>query len=155
MVQFKNRYLVMEIFIHGERDFIGRDTLRVISSSSISKAIKESVQLNFGECGLALLLGSLQVKYVNATTKICIIRVSRSEYQKVWSAITMIRSIGNNPATFNLLDLSGSIRACKKAAIKCEEAKYEQYVLATGDSVSLDFTNARKDSIGKINALDS
>ncbi|KAG6471857.1 probable ribonuclease P/MRP protein subunit POP5 isoform X2 [Zingiber officinale] len=142
MVQFKNRYLVMEIFIHGERDLIGRDTLRVVSSNSISKAIKESVQLNFGECGLALLLGSLQVKYVNGTTKICIIRVSRSEYQKVWSAITMIRTIG-------------SIRACKKAAIKCEEAKYEQYVLATGDSVGLDFTNARKDSIDKINALDS
>lgn len=48
------------------------------------------------------------VKYVNAITKVCIIRASREEYQKVWAAITMMRSIANIPVVFNLLDLSGN-----------------------------------------------
>ncbi|KAK7816545.1 putative ribonuclease p/mrp protein subunit pop5 [Quercus suber] len=43
---------------------------------------------------------------MNPITKLCIIRASREEYQKVWSAITMVRSIGNCPVLFNLLDLS-------------------------------------------------
>lgn len=49
------------------------------------------------------------VKYVNPITKVCIIRASREEYQKVWVAITMITSIGNCPVVFNLLDLSGKL----------------------------------------------
>lgn len=52
------------------------------------------------------------VKYVNPITKLCIIRASREEYQKVWSAITMVRSIGNCPVLFNLLDLSGEFNSC-------------------------------------------
>lgn len=60
MVQFKNRYMVMEIFINGERDLLGGDARKVISSNNISKAIKESILLNFGECSLASSLGSFQ-----------------------------------------------------------------------------------------------
>lgn len=47
------------------------------------------------------------VKYVNPITKLCIIRASREDCQKVWSAITMVRSIGNCLVLFNVLDLSG------------------------------------------------
>lgn len=47
------------------------------------------------------------VKYVNPITKVCIIRASRDEHQKVLAAITMVRSVGNCPVVFNLLDLSG------------------------------------------------
>nr|POF18155.1 putative ribonuclease p/mrp protein subunit pop5 [Quercus suber] len=54
---------------------------------------------------------------MNPITKLCIIRASREEYQKVWSAITMVRSIGNCPVLFNLLDLSGSIKACRNVAL--------------------------------------
>lgn len=47
------------------------------------------------------------VKYVNHITKLCIIRVSREEYQDVWSAITMVRSIASIPVAIYLLDLTG------------------------------------------------
>jgi ribonuclease P/MRP protein subunit POP5 len=47
------------------------------------------------------------VKYVNPVTKLCIIRVSREDHQKVWAAITMVRCIGKIPVSFNLLDMSG------------------------------------------------
>lgn len=47
------------------------------------------------------------MKYVNPLTKLCVIRVSREDHQKVWAAITMVRSIGKIPVSFNLLDVSG------------------------------------------------
>ncbi|KAF0890596.1 hypothetical protein E2562_003798, partial [Oryza meyeriana var. granulata] len=122
---------------------------------NITKAIRDSIQLNFGECGLAACLGSLQVKYVNPITKICVIRVSREDHQKVWAAITMVRSIGKIPVSFNLRDMSGSIRACKKAALECEEAKFEYYKLAAGDRITPKFVETMKGCFDKIKGLES
>ncbi|KAL8189339.1 hypothetical protein R6Q57_028905 [Mikania cordata] len=131
MVGFKNRYMVMEVFLDPKKD-ISKDDPIVLSQHNISKAIKDSILTNFGECGLASSLGSFQVKYVNHITKVCIIRASRDEHQKVWAAITMVRSIGNCPVVFNLLDLSGNIKACKTAALKCEELKFEHLKIVSG-----------------------
>ncbi|XP_008791686.2 probable ribonuclease P/MRP protein subunit POP5 [Phoenix dactylifera] len=154
MVQFKNRYMVLEVFIDSNRDLADNDPI-IISDFNVSKAIKDSIQLNFGECGLALALGSFQVKYVNPTTKICIIRTSREDHKKVWSAITMVRSIGKCPVTFNLLNLSGSIKACKRAALKCDEAKFEQYKLSAGDRVTPEITHYVKGRFEKIKTLEN
>ncbi|XP_074282363.1 putative ribonuclease P/MRP protein subunit POP5 [Silene latifolia] len=119
MVGFKNRYMLFEVSIDKAAPL---DDLQ----SNLATAIKHSILLNFGECGLASSLASFQVKYLNPRTKLCIIRTSRQDYQNVWSAITMVSTILNLPASFNLLDLTGSIKACRKAAISCEEAKFEQ-----------------------------
>jgi ribonuclease P/MRP protein subunit POP5 len=105
MVHFKNRYMVMEVFI--DTPVKGQPDPLILTQINITKAIKDSIQLNFGECGLAACLGSLQVKYVNPITKLCVIRVSREDHQKVWAAITMVRNIGKIPVSFNLRDMSG------------------------------------------------
>lgn len=154
MVGFKNRYMVMEVFLDPNKDHAGEDTI-IITQLNLSKAIKDSILLNFGECGLASSLGSFQVKYVNPITKLCIIRASREEYQKVWSAITMVRNIGNCPVLFNLLDLSGNIRACKKAALKCDESKFEQYKLKMGTRLSADVTQHIQNCLEKIKILEN
>ncbi|XP_028795764.1 probable ribonuclease P/MRP protein subunit POP5 [Neltuma alba] len=153
MVGFKNRYMVMEVFLNPNRDHVGNDCI-IITQFNVSKAIKESILLNFGECGLASSVGSFMVKYVNPITNTCIIRVSREEYQKVWSAITMVRSIGNYPVTFNMLDLSGSIKACRTAALKCEELKFEQFKLMVGDRLSTDDTQRMHNYLEKIKVLE-
>ncbi|KAL6607921.1 hypothetical protein ACP70R_040984 [Stipagrostis hirtigluma subsp. patula] len=152
MVHFKNRYIVMEVFIDAGR--AERDPV-ILTQSNILKVIRDSIQLNFGECGLAASIGSLQVKYVNPLTKICIIRMSREDHQKVLSAITMVRSIGNIPISFNLLDVSGTIRACKKAALECDEAKFEQYKMAAGDRITPDIIQAVQSCFEKIRGLES
>ncbi|KAI5385844.1 hypothetical protein KIW84_015719 [Lathyrus oleraceus] len=103
---FKNRYMVMEVFMNPNREQASGDSI-IITQFNISNAIKDSIMVNFGECGLAASLGSFQVKYVNPITNVCIIRASREEHEKVWASITMVRSIGNFPVVFNLLDLSG------------------------------------------------
>lgn len=153
MVAFKNRYMVMEVFLDPNRDLVGDDPI-IITQFNVSKAIKDSILVNYGECGLASSLGSLQVKYVNPITKLCIIRTSREDYQKVWSAITMVRSIGNCPVLFNLLDLSGSIKACRSAALKCDEAKFAQYKLVVGDRLSEDVTKHMQNCLEKIKILE-
>eukprot|EP00250_Pteridium_aquilinum_P013562 c21422_g1_i2 orf=100-486(+) len=96
----KNRYLVMEIFCEGEGP--------ALTHSAITNAIKDSILHNFGEFGLGSSLTSLQVKYLNPITKLCVIRCSRTEYERIWCAITFITSISNCPLFFNLLDLSGA-----------------------------------------------
>ncbi|OVA06130.1 Ribonuclease P/MRP protein subunit [Macleaya cordata] len=153
MVGFRNRYMVMEVFLDPNKD-LARDDPIIISQFNVSKAIKDSILINFGECGLAASLGSFQVKYVNPITKLCIIRAAREEYQKVWSSITMIRSIGNCPVIFNLLDLSGSIKACKSAALKHDEAKFEQYKLVMGDRLTSDVNQQMHNSLSKIRLLE-
>lgn len=153
MVAFKNRYLVMEVLLDVNRD-MSKDDPVIISQFNVTKAIKDSILINFGECGLAFSLVSFQVKYVNPITKLCIIRTSREDHQKVWSAITMVRSIGSCPVAFNLLDLSGSIKACKSAALKCDEAKFEQYKLMVGHRVTSDVTQHVQNCFEKIKSLE-
>ncbi|XP_068635538.1 probable ribonuclease P/MRP protein subunit POP5 [Aristolochia californica] len=153
MVAFKNRYMVMEVYLDPNND-LGKDDPIIITQYNVSKAIKDSILTNFGECGLASSLGSLQVKYVNPITKICIIRTSRADYQQVWAAITMVRSIGNCSVLFNLLDLSGSIRACRDAALRCDEAKFEQYKVMKGEHLTTETTQQMKNYFEKIKVLE-
>ncbi|KAL5216669.1 hypothetical protein ABZP36_008070 [Zizania latifolia] len=153
MVHFKNRYMVMEAFIHAVSK--SQSDPLILTQLNITKAIRDSILLNFGECGLAACLGSLQVKYVNAITKICVIRVSREDHQKVWAAITMVTSIAKIRVSFNLLDVSGSIRACKKATLECEEAKFEYYKQAAGDHILPKFVETMKSCFDKIKGLES
>ncbi|ESQ36459.1 hypothetical protein EUTSA_v10009004mg [Eutrema salsugineum] len=126
MVGFKNRYMLMEVFLDPDKDLLGEGTPIILTQFNLSKAIKDSILVNFGECGLGSSLGSFQVKHVNPVTKLCIVRSSREEHRQVWSAITLVKSIGNCPVVFNLLDNSGCIRACKDTALKCETEKFKQ-----------------------------
>lgn len=119
MVVFKNRYMVLEM--------VPSHDLRLadvkISHSDVVSSIHESLLTNFGEYGLASSLPSLQVKYVNGGTGVCVIRSSRKLYRMIWAAITFITEVRNVPLCFNLLDLSGSTSACRRAAIQCDSEK--------------------------------
>ncbi|XP_022141762.1 probable ribonuclease P/MRP protein subunit POP5 [Momordica charantia] len=153
MVRYRNRYLILEVILDPEKDFATDDSI-IITQYNISKAIKDSILLNFGECGFASTLGSFQVRYVNPITKLCIIRTSKEDYQKVWAAITMVRTIGNCPVLFNLLDLNGNTRACKNTALRFEELKFEQYKLMVGFRLSDDVNLQMQNCLEKIRTWD-
>ncbi|PKA55745.1 putative ribonuclease P/MRP protein subunit POP5 [Apostasia shenzhenica] len=154
MVLFKNRYMVIEVAINVIKDSSGNEPI-IVTEYNLLKAIKDSILFDFGECGLALSLGSLQVKYVNPSTKLCIVRTSREDHQKIWSAMTMVTSIAKCPVTITLLHLSGTIKACKNAALKCEEAKFEQYKLEAGPRLTPEKSLEIRSFIEKINALEN
>ena len=63
MVSFKNRYMVMEIFVDPNKDLTVDDPI-IITQFNVAKSIKDSMLVNFGECGLASSLGSFQSKLV-------------------------------------------------------------------------------------------
>uniref|UniRef100_I1JH73 Uncharacterized protein n=1 Tax=Glycine max TaxID=3847 RepID=I1JH73_SOYBN len=107
MVGFRNRYMVMEVFLNPNRDKGGDDSV-IVTQFNVSKAVRDSILVNFGECGLASSLGSFQ----------------------------------------------GSIRACKNAALKCEESKFEQYKLMLGDRFSSDHTHRMNTYLDRIKVLE-
>lgn len=51
----------MEVFLDPSKD-LGKEDPIIISQFNILKAIKDSILVNFGECGLSASLGSLQGK---------------------------------------------------------------------------------------------
>lgn len=64
MVGFKNRYMVVEVFLDPNRDLVGDDPI-IVTQFNVAKAIKDSILVNFGECGLAATLGSFQGWYIS------------------------------------------------------------------------------------------
>lgn len=62
MAGFKNRYLVMEVFLDPNKE-LGREDPILLTNFNVSKAIKESIFSNFGECGLGSALGSFHGYY--------------------------------------------------------------------------------------------
>jgi ribonuclease P/MRP protein subunit POP5 len=127
MVVFHNRYMVLEMVAsHGLRLADVK-----ITHNDVVTAIHESLLANFGEYGLAACLPSLQVKYVNGGTGVCVVRSSRKHYRMVWAAITFITEIRKLPLFFNLLDLSGSASACRRTAHQCDSEKLRLLKLDT------------------------
>lgn len=59
MVGFKNRYMVMEVFLDPNKD-TGVDEPIIITQFNLTKAIKDVILTNFGECGLASSTNSFQ-----------------------------------------------------------------------------------------------
>ncbi|CAM6108885.1 unnamed protein product [Calypogeia fissa] len=133
MVVFKNRYLLMEILWFGTPL---AESSSILTPSVVSAAIQESLVLTFGDHGLGSSLPSLQVKYVNPITSLCLIRCSRQEYQKVWCAISYATSLRKHPVVFNLLDLSGNIKSSQKIIPKCEAEKLKHLKLKLGASLT-------------------
>ncbi|MCD7459849.1 hypothetical protein HAX54_042120 [Datura stramonium] len=125
----------------------------VITNSTLTKAIRDVILTNFGECGLASSANSFQVKYGIRLQNFCIIRASRGA-SKSLGCTTMVRSIGSCPVVFNLLDLSGSIRACRAAALKCDEFKSQQYQLSAGARLTPEVQQQMQNYLDKIKVLE-
>ncbi|KAL8113021.1 hypothetical protein AgCh_020368 [Apium graveolens] len=66
----------------------------------------------------------------------------------------MVRDIGNCPVVFNLLDLSGSIRAYKDAALKCDKLKLENYKKEAGPRVTAEINQMMQNFLEKIKTLE-
>ncbi|KAF5206699.1 hypothetical protein FRX31_003715 [Thalictrum thalictroides] len=49
--------------------------------------------------------------------------------------------------------VTGSIRACKVAALKCDEAKSEQYKQLMGDNITPEITESMQNCLEKIKIL--
>lgn len=62
MVGFKNRYLVMEVYLDPNKTTASDEPI-VITQFNLTKAIRDVILTNFGECGLASSANSFQGEF--------------------------------------------------------------------------------------------
>ncbi|XP_024023013.1 probable ribonuclease P/MRP protein subunit POP5 [Morus notabilis] len=72
MVGFKNRYMVVEVNLNPNRDQLKDDPM-TLTPYNVTKAIKDCILLNFGECGLASSVASFQGKMKKVLITYCYI----------------------------------------------------------------------------------
>ncbi|KAK9471348.1 ribonuclease P/MRP protein subunit [Dipodascopsis tothii] len=89
----------------------------VINANAILKAVQSSIKFTYGDTGLGLIKSSLQVKYFSNATSSGVIRVSRDQYRKVWSAITMIRELCGVGCAISVRHASGTIKKAQKKIV--------------------------------------
>ncbi|KAG4102268.1 hypothetical protein H8356DRAFT_1652483 [Neocallimastix lanati (nom. inval.)] len=116
MVRFKNRYILFEIvYDEDEEKKIN------VNYSIISKAIKTSIEQNFGAYGIGIIQSSFTIKYFSPVTKIGILRSSRKQFNMIWASLTFINNIQNNGCLIRVLHVGGTIKSTQKAAIKYDQ----------------------------------
>jgi ribonuclease P/MRP protein subunit POP5 len=75
-----------------------------------------------------------------------------------YSDFTSFAGIGSSTQLFSLilhvLIVLGSIKACKVAASKCDEMKFEHYKLAAGAPLSADVNQHMQNCLEKIKILE-
>ena len=76
-MRLKNRYLLLEL------DWKDGRVDESMQESAIQIAIRDSIGVNFGDYGIALCGGVLQVKYYNPLTRMCMLRCARLQLQEV------------------------------------------------------------------------
>ena len=86
-MRLKNRYLLLELMW---KDGKLEENMQ---ESIIQTAIRESVGAAFGDYGLALASGALQVKFYNPLTGLCVLRCARDQLQEA--------SMGSHDATLD------------------------------------------------------
>jgi len=120
MVRFKNRYVMGRIRWQLEQEnTILLDSSRRIGVSGVSgKDIKDAVVgkilEQFGLYGFATVKNSLQVKYWNESTNICIFRVARDYITTLTSSLLLMKEIRQTSCSWETLHVAGTIRSCQK-----------------------------------------
>ena len=75
-MRLKNRYLLLELMWKDVKLDEGMQEI------TIQTAIRETVGAAFGDYGLAVASGALQVKYYNPLTGLCVLRCARDQLQE-------------------------------------------------------------------------
>ncbi|CAB4411944.1 unnamed protein product [Rhizophagus irregularis] len=164
MVRLKNRWLLFEV--------IFEDTFHVSSSSSSSppsqklealstrdvySAIKNSVQINFGDYGVGCIAASISVKYFSPFTNIGVLRISRDHYHIVWGAMTFITQIKTRNCLIRVLHLGGTIKQCQLSAINYDRDQIlllRRQAELRGDTEIVDINELFEQSKNQIMAIE-
>lgn len=126
MVRIKHRYLLVEFLFESSLPFSAnaKSPTPTLNEGTVITIIRESLSSNFGDVGwsqvgsalnsqLSLLSRSILfdlkvVKYLSPTTRICIIRTSRSTENMVQGALTFIRQVKGADCCVRILHVGGT-----------------------------------------------
>ncbi|POR39102.1 Ribonuclease P/MRP protein subunit POP5 [Tolypocladium paradoxum] len=128
MVRIKERYLLVDIVYppdpaKGLSDLLVRNqpTIERLTPPALLKAIRAEVAQLFGDYGSGALEGHLSVKYLSLATSTFILRCSRSHYQMLWAALTLMDHVpvkDGRPCVFRVVRVSGTMRKVSEEAIR-------------------------------------
>ncbi|XP_062240348.1 ribonuclease P/MRP protein subunit POP5 isoform X1 [Platichthys flesus] len=116
MVRVKRRYLLCEVNVSKRSDLLQLD------DRAVAAAVRAAVALTHGDYGAAHCLVGFSVKYLNAHTGMVFLRLPKSCYKLLWSALPFITSIEARgqkiPCFLNCVHVGGTIRTCQKFLIR-------------------------------------
>jgi ribonuclease P/MRP protein subunit POP5 len=112
MVRHKVRYALFQIHFENDPDLS-------INDSILYNAIKDSIEVNFGNFGI----GSISIKYYNPKTCLGIVRIDRDNARKLIAALTFLTSIKKQAVYVQCLHLSGTIKKVQKKIIEISSRK--------------------------------
>lgn len=115
------RYLLVELSFGSSED--GSIALSGATPRSLLDAVKAAILSLHGDYGLASVQHSLNIKYLNAVTRVFILRCPRDHHKAVWAALTTITSLKKVPCAMNVLHVGGTIRSCQRALVKHNQDK--------------------------------
>ncbi|WBW74706.1 RNase P and RNase MRP subunit Pop5 [Schizosaccharomyces osmophilus] len=120
MVRFKSRYLLFEVLYPQDKQFHEFSTIpsdNAITSSGLSKLLRNTIAENFGDVGIGKVASSLSVKYFSPSTSTGILRVSRQHFRLAWAALCFLRELNGKPVVIRVVRVSGTIKKAELAAI--------------------------------------
>lgn len=120
------RYLLVELVFSSVEE--GNTALAGATPRSVLDAIKEAILSLHGDYGLAAVQQSLNVKYLNAVTRVLMVRSPRGHHKAVWSAMTTITSLKGVPCAIHMLHVGGTIRSCQRALVKHNQLKLKEMI---------------------------
>lgn len=126
MVRLKTRYLLFDILYPESSDYFSEDyssSIRRPSPSDIdarilTRLLRDTIELNFGDCGTGSIASTISIKYFSNATSTGILRVGRDHFRLAWGALSYISHIGDHRVVINVKRVSGTIKKCEQAAIK-------------------------------------
>ena len=137
MVRVRNRYIIAEmIWEHTSEECDSRSKPNhCVTKEALSKSIKESVALNYGDYGSARILSNFRgwifyaniyhcnnlifsflVQYLNTQTNVFVIRTSLDLLPIVWTSLTFLRAIKDSELVVVVIKAAPSLRTCKSVS---------------------------------------
>lgn len=81
---------------------------------------------HFGEWGLARVLQSLQVRYLNSLTNLAIIRVARADSRTMAALLGFFSAMKQKQLILRTVHLGGTIRSCQKRAVLVQKQRLQE-----------------------------
>ncbi|PNS18802.1 Ribonuclease P/MRP protein subunit POP5 [Sphaceloma murrayae] len=141
MVRLKHRYLVLH-FLYPSLPSTNQPstplpvplqfsapTPDTLTPALLTRLIRDSLSLLFGDYGSGMVSGSLKIMYLSTPTSTAIVRVSRAHYRLVWAALTMVgrlegekgvrgRKEPGREVVIRVVRVSGTVRKCEEEVIR-------------------------------------
>ena len=117
MVRLKHRYIICQQILDSPNS-----SVNLISSRDIIQAIREKIQILFGDIGSGEIGHNSIIKYYDdIVTRIFVIRIPREAEQSLWFTLSCITQIKNISMIIRVLDCCSCVRTLQNSLIKIFE----------------------------------